>query len=287
VDFALAEAELKQAMFNGLSVWDRGFNLTLTKNTGALTCLEIIRDFFTKLSTYDGRYNPHGFVVNIRNIDWSTYLDQWENYELPIWSIGWLPDFADADNYMRPYMHSNGDFSYFQNYTLANGCGSTHGSNYPTLNKDELIDKAFVTPDGSDRAKMYQDLESIYMADCPSLPLPTPMGRRWCQYWVKGWYYDALYPAFYIRDYFKMDNCWYDVTGPNMAVSDGIVNMRDIQYLIIHFNAKPSVPGKPDPNWVGTYGNGGVDPSGDRLSNMRDIQGTILHFNHQHDTLTP
>jgi hypothetical protein len=84
-----------------------------------------------------------------------------------------------------------------------------------------------------------------------------------------------------------MDNCWYDVTGPNMAVSDGIVNMRDIQYLIIHFNAKPSVPGKPDPNWVGTYGNGGVDPSGDRLSNMRDIQGTILHFNHQHDTLTP
>ena len=289
VDFALAEAELKQAMFNGLSVWDRGFNLTLTKNTGALTCLEIIRDFFTKLSTYDGRYNPHGFVVNIRGIDWSTYLDQWENYQLPIWSIGWLPDFADADNYMRPYMHSNGDFSGFQNYTLTNGWGSTHGSNYPTLNKDELIEKAFVTPDGSDRAKMYADLESIYVADCPSLPLPAPTGRRWCQYWVKGWYFNPFYPGDYYYAMWKMDNCWFNNTGPTSGVSDGICAMRDIQRLIARFNAKPPKPGEPpDARWTGNYGaNGCVDPSGDRICNMRDIQGAIRHFNHKMNTNTP
>jgi len=284
VNYALAESELKQAMFGGLSVWNRGFTLTLATNAGSVQ--DIIREFFTKLSTYDGRTGPP-FTINIAYVSWPEYLNYWENYELPIWSIGWLADFADADNFMRPYMHSNGDYSGSQNYTLPNGWGSTHGSNYPALNKDELIDKAFVTPDESDRAKMYADLESIYVADCPSLPLPASTGRRWCQYWVKGWYYDALYPAFYIRDYFKMDDCWYDMTGPTVAVSDGMVNMRDIQYLIIHFNAKPPVPGKPDPNWVGTYGNGGVDPSGDRLSNMRDIQGAVLHFNHKLNTLTP
>ncbi|HUW49182.1 MAG TPA: hypothetical protein VMW36_10610, partial [Patescibacteria group bacterium] len=70
--------------------------------------------------------------------------------------------------------------------------------------------------------------------------------------------------------------------------SDGIVNMRDIQYLIIHFNAKPTVPEKPDPKWVGVYGaNGAVDPYGDRTCNMRDIQGAILHFNHKQNTSTP
>ena len=86
----------------------------------------------------------------------------------------------------------------------------------------------------------------------------------------------------------KADDCWFDVNGPTMGVSDGIVNMRDIQYLIIHFNAKASVPGKPDPKWVGVYGaNGAVDPSGDRTCNMRDIQGAILHFNHKQNTSTP
>jgi hypothetical protein len=162
------------------------------------------------------------------------------------------------------------------------------------LNKDQLVDLALVTPDGSDRAKMYADLENVYMNDCPSLPLPTPTGRRWCQYWVKGWYYNVLYPSSYFSSsYFytmwKQDDCWYDASGPTLGVSDGIVNMRDIYWLLRAFNAKAPMPGMPlDVRWVGVYGaNGAVDPDGDRLSNMRDIQGAILHFNHKYDTLTP
>ena len=211
-----------------------------------------------------------------------------------MFEISWLADFADADNFMRPYMHSDGDFAQFQNYTLDNGWNNTRGANYPSLDKDELIDMALVTQDGPDRAKMYADLENIYMNDCPSFPLDQPYIRRWCQYWVKGWYYDLygwyynLYPGDYYYAMWKADDCWFDVNGPTMGVSDGIVNMRDIQYLIIHFNAKASVPGKPDPKWVGVYGaNGAVDPSGDRTCNMRDIQGAILHFNHKQNTSTP
>jgi hypothetical protein len=65
--------------------------------------------------------------------------------------------------------------------------------------------------------------------------------------------------------------------------------MRDIQYLIIRFNAKAPRTGQPlDSKWVGVYGaNGAVDPYGDRTCNMRDIQGAILHFGHQNNTLTP
>jgi hypothetical protein len=189
---------------------------------------------------------------------------------------------------MRPYIHSNGDFSSLQNYTSTNGWSTTRGGNYPSLDKDELIDLAFVTPDGSERAKMYADLENIYINDCPSFPIDQLYIRRWCQYWVKGWYFNALYPATYIPSVYKYDDCWFDVNGPTIGVSDGIVNMRDIQYLILHFNAKASIPGTtPDPKWVGTYGNGGVDPYGDRTCNMRDIQGAILHFGHKQNTNTP
>jgi peptide/nickel transport system substrate-binding protein len=288
--YALAEAELKQAMFDGQSVWDTGFTTTLYYwNSGGSDRIlfEMIRWFFQQLSTYDGRVGSP-FTINPVVLDWATILNKFENRELPVFDIGWLADFPDADNFMRPYMHSNGDFSYLQNYTLTNGWGNTYGLNYPTLNKDELIDRAFATPDGSDRAKMYADIESIYVADCPSLPIPTPTGRRWCQYWVKGWYYDAMYPAVYIPSIYKYDDCWCDSSGPTLGVQDGVVNMRDISWLLLHWNSKAPIPGLPvDPRWIGTYGNGGVDPYGNRMCEMRDIQVAILHFNHKNNTLTP
>ena len=87
----------------------------------------------------------------------------------------------------------------------------------------------------------------------------------------------------------KADVCWFDITGPWRAVTDGITSMRDILYLIVRFNTKPPQPGiAPDARWNGNYGaNGAVDPSGDRVCNMRDIQGAILHWGHGMSTNTP
>jgi len=275
-DPAKAEAELKAAMLpDKKSIWDTGFTLKLAYNTGndqRRIAAEMLRDFFASLSTYDGRTGP-AFSITVVEIDWDTYLDMMEAYQLPIWNIGWLADFADADNFARPYMHSYGDFAYFQNYTADNGWGTL---------KDELIDHALLTPDGPDRASLYKQLQQIYYNDAPSCPLTIPTGRRWCWYWVKGWYYNALYPAQYYYSMYKEDTCWFNISGPTPGVPDDVTNMRDVTYLILHFNAKAPEPGKaPDPRWVGTYGVGGVDPYGDRICNMRDITFTILHFNHR------
>ena len=284
-NYTAAKLALQAAIFGVTSVWDSGFTLTLAYNTGndqRRIAVEMIRDFFTTLSTFEGRVGP-AFTCIITNIDWGVYLDQiFAGFpgELPMWSIGWLADFADADNFGRPYMHSYGDFSYYQGYSADNGWGDA---------KDSLLDQALLAPDGPGRQALYTQLAMMYYNDAVSIPITCPRGRIWLNYWVKGWYYDALYPAFYVRDYFKMDDCWFDMTGPTTAVSDGITNMRDIQYLIARFNAKAPQPGVPvDARWNGNYGaNGGVDPSGDRLSNMRDIQGAILHFNHKNNTAEP
>lgn len=87
---------------------------------------------------------------------------------------------------------------------------------------------------------------------------------------------------------YKYDNCWFDASATSPAIQDGLMGMRNISYLILHFKAKAPVAGKPvDLRWVGTYGNGGVDPYGDRTCNMRDISGAIIHFEHKNSTLTP
>jgi ABC-type oligopeptide transport system substrate-binding subunit len=276
-----AENELKAASVGGQNVWTSGFTLTLPFNAGndqARIACQMISDFFLELSTYGGRVgNP--FSVNLQEVDMSTLFNDFVASRIPACVIGWSADFSDADSFIREYMHSAGHLASFQNYSASNGWGNT---------KDILIDLALATADGLARQTLYQQLQQIYINDCPSFPLYQSYGRRWCQYWVKGWYHDALYPATYIPSVYKYDDCWFDVTGTTVSIQDGIVNMREIAYLIAHYNAQAPVPGKPvGPKWVGTYGNGGVDPSGDRLSNMRDILGAILHFNHKNNTLTP
>jgi hypothetical protein len=65
--------------------------------------------------------------------------------------------------------------------------------------------------------------------------------------------------------------------------------MRDISWLILHFNARAFIQDYPaDPKWIGVYGaNGCIDPYGDRGSNIRDIQMAVIHFGHKMNTTTP
>jgi peptide/nickel transport system substrate-binding protein len=290
---AKAEEELKQAYYVqdsvNKSLWDWGFYFDLTFNTGNdvrnIAC-QMVSSFFDVLSTYDERSEEDPpFTVFVKEITWTNTIRGMVYMLLPMYDIGWLADFADADNFARTYMHSGGTFAYFSKYRATNGWGSE---------KDVIVDTAVLTDDSTPAGKaqrqaLYDELALMYYNDVPSFPVNNPRGRRFCQYWVKGWYYDALYPSQYYYALWKADHCWFDVSGTPIGISDGKLDMKDIAYLILHFNAKAPVPGKPtDPKWVGVYGaNGGVDSYGDRVSNMKDIAGAIQHFGHKQNTGTP
>jgi len=279
-----AESELKAAIFDGTSVWDSGFNLTLAYNTGdiprKLACI-LTQDFFKWLSIYDGRTGLPPFNIELVEIAPGEYADQMSKFMLPMFFGGWLSDYSDADDLARPYMHNAGYYAALQNYTVVNGWGRL---------KDDLVDLGQLTRVDVNRAAVYRQVQEIYYDDCPSYPLTIPMGRRFCEYWVKGWCYNPLYPSDCYYTMWKEDDCWYDMSGtPIVGISDGVTNMKDIAYLIAHFNAKAPDPTRlADPKWVPIYGaNGCVDPYGDRTCNMKDIAGAIQHFNHKINTLTP
>jgi len=280
-----AEEELKNAYYVqdsvNKSLWEWGFYFDLTYNTGndvrQIAC-QMISSFFDVLSTYDGRSGPD-FTVFVKEITWTATIQGMVYMLLPMYDIGWLADFADADNFARTYMHSGGTFAYFSKYRATNGWGSE---------KDVIVDTAVLTDDSTPAGKaqrqaLYDELAVMYYEDCPSFPVNEPRGRRFCQYWTKGWYYDALYPSQKYYTLWKEDDCWFDVSGTPVGISDGKLDMKDIAYLVLHFNAKAPVPGLPtDPRWVGIYGaNGGVDGYGDRRSDMKDIAGSIKHFGHK------
>lgn len=60
-----------------------------------------------------------------------------------------------------------------------------------------------------------------------------------------------------------------DISGLTQGIYDGTCNMRDISYMILLFNTRPS-----SPNW-----NPNADVNDDGVVNMRDIAIAILNFN--------
>jgi ABC-type transport system substrate-binding protein len=278
-------ADLHAAMYGAQSLWDiGGFMLDIFCNEGIgprrIAC-ELIKDMFNKINADFGK----NFQVVLQGPDWSIVLERMEAFELPLWQIGWLADYADASNWFGPYMHSFGDFSYYQIYNAANGWDSQVGSRSGMTGKDEMIDLAFKTPDGTARQNLYFDLNDIYIHDVPNVPTSQPLGRRWQKYWVKGWEFNTLWPSQYYYKMYKEDACWADVTSATAGVPDGRTDMRDIGYIAGHFGAKaPDTARSPpyDPKWApGDYGMAGADVYGDRKVDMRDIGFAAAHFGHR------
>ncbi len=264
------------------SVWDwGGFKVDLycfrLGGTDRIQC-ECIKAEFNRINSVYGK----NFQANVVGLSWSNEINLLRQSLMPTFSIGWLADYADASNWYGPYMGSNGDFSGFSNYTVENGWGIL-GSR-TGLNKEQLLTLASQTQDGPQRAAMYADLDDIYVQTIPSLPTAQPVNRRWCQYWVKGWEYNPIWPSDYYRLLYKENGCWGDVNGAISGVGEGMDNMRDIGYIAAKFGARaPDTSKIPayDPKWgPGAYGTGCADVYGDRKVDMRDIGFAISHFLH-------
>lgn len=87
----------------GGEVWEKGFTLAITYDpdgtyeTGAVQILKAgLEDL-----------NPN-FRVTLLPIDWPTFLDKSNNGQLAFYMGGWGPDYADPDNFIYTFYHSNG-----------------------------------------------------------------------------------------------------------------------------------------------------------------------------------
>ena len=173
-NFAEAEAHFRAAW--GGTLWDAGFTFTATYNEGNLTrqtAMEVLADMLAAL-------NPK-FVMNVQAVPWPTFLDGIIYQTLPIFCIGWAPDYPDAHNYMFPFMHSAGLFSGWQMY------------NDPEV--DALVSAGIASIDPVERQAIYDELSQIYYEDAPSIMLAQATGRRFFRDWVTGFYFNPTHTS--------------------------------------------------------------------------------------------
>jgi len=166
-------AEHLQVAWDG-DVWEKGFKFTLLYNPGNLpreTACKILAENLAAI-------NPK-FQVSIQPIAWETYLDKvFGIRDMPMFQIGWLPDYAHPNNLAVPFMATYGYFAYFQGY------------GYPEL--DELIEGAFKELDPAAQKDMYYEIQERYYEDAPGIMLCQPLVRRYFTKYIHGFYFNPV-----------------------------------------------------------------------------------------------
>lgn len=157
-------------------VWEEGFEMTITYNADATE-----RRVAAQLWEEELEAMNDDFQIDVEERKWDVYLGEMVSKKLPIFIIGWAPDFPDPHNFVTPFMHSTGTFSAWQGYGR------------PEV--DDLIDAGISSTDEDERRQIYYDLQEIYHEDVPSFPLCEPQPQRFHRSWVEGWYHNPMYPT--------------------------------------------------------------------------------------------
>ncbi len=266
-DLNKVQEEFKLAFGGSLGspgpAWSQGFTAIITYTEGSLPrhlFHQIIEANIEAAFTAGGA--PGTVDIILVALPWSTFLGLMVAKQNPAWGIGWLADFAHPDNFARPYMHSQGDFAYFQSYNNAT--------------VDMMIDTAVKLSLKDPTAQAYYwELQLEFYRSVPTIPMYQPLSRHYEQAWVQGWYYNPLYPGPYAYSMWKQD-----VISGNVNY-DSIVDMRDIgaiaraygSYAIGSFLGQAYGSTPIHPRW-----NFRCDLDGDRKIDMRDIGIAARNF---------
>jgi len=171
-DPAKAEAYFKKAW--GGQVWQKGFRFTLTYNTGGesrLAACEILKRGVEALNSK--------FQINLRGLDWPSYLAKAQQRLLPVFSRGWYPDYPDPHDFAFAFYDSNGRYP------------SAQGYSNPRM--DTLIAQAARELDPQKRARLYREILRLGYEDEPSIVTVYPTGVLALRAWVKGLVYNPVF----------------------------------------------------------------------------------------------
>lgn len=164
-DAAQATAFFKRAF--GGQLWANGFTLNASyraNSVGAQTAMEMLKANVERI-------NPK-FKVNLTAKPWSDFLKSSQEGKEAMIIVGWLPDYADPDNFIHTFYHSQGYYN------------PRSGVKDSIL--DRLIDQARATPDRNRRAALYSSIGKRAYELAPYILVPAGVGFNVYNKQIKG-----------------------------------------------------------------------------------------------------
>ncbi|UCH22179.1 MAG: ABC transporter substrate-binding protein [Deltaproteobacteria bacterium] len=166
-------AEYMQRAWGG-KVWENGFKMIITHNTGN----EMREAAAVMLAENIMSLNPK-FKIEVRNVEWKDYIVQIRDFQYPMFMSGWGADYADPHNFVYPFMHSNGYYGRFM-----------------ALKNDEIdrwCDEGIENVDPQKRREIYSRLQNIWYEDAIGIPLYQQIVVRAYRDYVHGFVPNAMF----------------------------------------------------------------------------------------------
>jgi peptide/nickel transport system substrate-binding protein len=97
--------------------------------------------------------------VSLQNTEWATYKEYQNAGSMPVFLLGWYPDYLDPDNYTWSWGHSS--------------ASDDMGIFYSSVEMDALLEAGQVAAElrGDDRLKIYEDAQVLWTTEVPTIPL--------------------------------------------------------------------------------------------------------------------
>jgi len=94
--------------------------------------------------------------VNLQSAEWATYTDYISAGTMPVFLLGWYPDYLDPDNYQWSWAETD--------------ASDDIGIFYSSEKMDELLHKARLSTDLEERLKLYEESQKLWAEDVPTIP---------------------------------------------------------------------------------------------------------------------
>ena len=181
-DLEKAEEEFRLALDGQL--WDTGFFLVLTYNSGndqRRVAAEILEDGIESI-------NP-AFKVAIQEVPFSTYLGQIFGQRLPLFFIGWGEDYHHPNAWVTPYLHSQGTIAGLQAFP-------------EELQQqfDSGVERCVVLGE-AEAVGCYDELQRLAYESAIDIFITQPSERHYQQLWMDGWFLNPAYAVPYLWYY--------------------------------------------------------------------------------------
>ncbi|MBI3549304.1 MAG: ABC transporter substrate-binding protein [Elusimicrobia bacterium] len=181
-DLGRATTHLQRAW--GGEVWKKGFRMTMTYNKGG----EVREAACQILKANIEKLNPK-FRVDLRGIEWASFVDKAQKNLMPMWSRGWTADYPDPHNFVFPFYHSAGRYASSQKFSD------------PEM--DKMIDAAVRETDPVKRERMYWKIQERGFDLAPSILAWHQVGVYGLRTWLKGFYDNAVFMGIYDYPLYK------------------------------------------------------------------------------------
>jgi peptide/nickel transport system substrate-binding protein len=159
----------------GGQVWEKGFKFTLTFNSA-----NTVRQNLTQIWKKNVEAINPKFRVEVRAIEWPTFLDQYKASKLPLFVMGWSADYPDAHTFTFPILHSKGDYPQVQKWGR------------PDF--DKLVEEGNEETDPAKRKKIYAKLEAMAFDFAANVPFFETLRYRTQRDWVNGFVPNPVFP---------------------------------------------------------------------------------------------